>query len=239
MTLVVAMLLVPMALVRPARWAAIHSSHVWSRCVLWAAGVRLTIEGAEGIASPGARYFIGNHQSALDIPVIVTALRGDVLFMAKDSLFRVPVFGWLLGKYGYIPIYRTNPRKTRAILDRMVDRLRTTPFALAVFPEGTRSRDGRLLPFRKGAVKIGQRAGLEVVPFSIDGTMAVGHPDRFRAVPGPVRLTFHRPIPAEEVKAISTEELHNRVREAVLQGLGQAPGRRATDDAAMIAPEGV
>lgn len=198
-------------------WVAV----IWSRVVLSLAGVRLTIEGKEWVADRVPRFYMGNHQSALDIPILLLALDGHVRFMAKDTLFRIPVFGWVIRRYGYAPIDRSSPRVTLRTIERMLERLRRNPISLAVFPEGTRSSDGRLLPFRRGVMKVGQRSGLPVVPFSIEGSLAVYNRKRFAANPGPVKLIFAEPILADEVTAMSTTELHDRVKAIIARQLGQ------------------
>lgn len=198
-------------------WVAV----IWSRVILSLAGVRLTIEGKELVADRVPRFYMGNHQSALDIPILLHALNGHVRFMAKDTLFRIPVFGWVLLRYGYAPIDRSSPRVTHRTIERMLERLRRDPISLAVFPEGTRSSDGRLLTFRRGTMKVGQRSGLPIVPFSIEGSLAVYNRKRFAANPGPVKLIFAEPIPADEVAAMSTSELHDRVKSIIARQLGQ------------------
>ncbi len=218
-TLGTAVLLV--GVIRPSRrfyaWAALF----WSRVVLFLSGTHLTIEGRSRTANAGPHFYMANHQSALDIPILAAALDGDVRFMAKKSLFRIPVFGWVIWRYGFVPIDRKSTRVTAQALDRMLARLRTNPASFAVFPEGTRTRDGKLLPFRRGTMKIGQRSQLPIVPVSIDGSFNVFSTNRFAAYPGPVRLVFHEPIPADEVAAMSTSELHDRVLGAIARELGQ------------------
>ena len=166
-----------------------------------------------------SKLFVGNHQSALDIPILIVALKGRVRFMAKNTLFRIPVFGWTMWRYGYVPIHRTQPRRTRERLQRLFRDLGRKPMSFVLFPEGTRSSDGRLLPFRKGAMKICQRAGLAVVPFCIDGAVAVCPRNQLRLHPGPVRLTFCRAIPVDDVTSMSSAELHDRVRTSIAEGL--------------------
>ena len=127
----------------------------------------------------------------------------------------------MLLRYGYAPIDRSSPRVTLRTLDRMLDRLRRDPISLAVFPEGTRSSDGKLLTFRRGTMKVGQRSELPIVPFTIEGSLAVYSRERFAANPGPVKLIFAEPIPASEVAAMSTMELHDRVKATIARQLGQ------------------
>lgn len=226
-------------LIYPSRRVIAFASLVWSRVILFLAGVRLTIEGKERVADGIPRFFMGNHQSALDIPILLYALDGHVRFMAKDTLFRIPVFGWVLLRYGYAPIDRSSPRVTLRTLGRMLERLRRSPISLAVFPEGTRSSHGGLLTFRRGTMKVGQRSGLPIVPFSIEGSLAVYNRERFAANPGPVKLIFAEPIPPEEVAAMSTTELHDRVKAIVARQLGQTEEPKITPAPGLVAAEAV
>lgn len=214
----------------PSQKVMAFCSRLWARAILRLAGVRLTIRGAERIADSAPCFYMGNHQSALDIPIMIHALRGNVRFMAKESLFRIPLFGWVIRRYGYIPIDRTNARRTLGTLDRMFATLRRNPISIAVFPEGTRSRDGMLLPFRRGTMKVAQQVGFSVVPFSIEGSINVLHPDRMlRLSPGPVTLSFADPIPVEVVAGLSAAELQVQTAQAVAKQLGQPIPVRETE----------
>lgn len=210
-----------MGLGSPSDAAQAFNALWFARTVFWGAGVRLRVEGADRIPEGTACFFAGNHQSDLDIPVMMYARRGHVRFMAKASLFRIPVFGWAMARYGHIAINRADVRASAPALERLVERLRNHPVPFVVFPEGTRSDDGRLLPFRAGAMKICQRAGLPVVPFAIDGTLAIHGRRSLRVHPGPVRLIFGAPIPAEEAMSMSSRELAGRVQTEVARLLGQ------------------
>ena len=201
----------------------------WSRTILLLSGVLLTVEGAEKANAQGPCFFVGNHPGALDIPVLFAALRGRVRFLAKKSLFKIPLFGWVLNWYGFVPIDRGRPRVTLRSLERLVEELRRHPESFATFPEGTRSPDGKLLPFRKGSLKICREAGMPVVPFAIEGTNRVYTRGRIRITPGPVRISFGEPIDAAAVAAMSTQELHDRVRSDVAALLRQPVHSAAVD----------
>ena len=226
------------ALIYPFRFVYVWVARFWSWVILRLAGVRLTIEGREQVADPEARYYVGNHQSGLDIPILIAALRGNVRFLAKDSLFRIPVMGWIMARYGFVSVDRKRPRTTLERVNQALRHGRKNPISLAVFPEGTRAGDGRLLPFGRGALRIGRRSGLPIVPFAINGAMAVNHPDVMRAIPGPVRLTFLEVIPAEEVAAMSDAELHDRIRAAIVRGLARPLTAPHAGDAPVVVAEG-
>ncbi len=237
----VVLFLVPALLISPiyrSRRLTALIAHIWACIVIRLAGARLTIEGAEHVADGVPRFFMGNHQSALDIPILIRGLSGYVRFMAKSTLFRIPIFGWYLARYGYVPIDRAHPRVAFRALNRMLEHLHRNPISFAVFPEGTRSGDGRLLPFHRGTMKIGQRSGLDIVPFVIDGSVNVYDRYRFACRPGTVRLVFARPIPAEEVATMTPGELHDRVRHTIARQLGQPCDQPIGDTSPVIAAEG-
>jgi 1-acyl-sn-glycerol-3-phosphate acyltransferase len=187
------------------------------------AGARLTIVGKEHPRSSEPRFYMANHQSALDIPIVLVVTGGNVRFFSKSSLFKIPIFGWILSRYGFVSIHKSKPRLTYQGLERMLVELRRSPISLAVFPEGTRTRDGCLSPFRKGTMRIATRAGLTVVPVAIDGSLAVNHRDEWRLRPGPIRVTLTEPIPGAEVRCMSPTDLHDRVVGAITTVLDQPP----------------
>ena len=196
---------------------------VWAVETLRAAGVDLIVEGGDRVPAEAPCFFVGNHQSAMDIPSLLVARRGRVRFLAKESLFRIPLFGWTCKSASHLSVSRTRPRVTLERLEKLLRQIRGRPVSLAVFPEGTRSPDGRLLPFHKGTMKICRRAGLTVVPFAVSGSLAVHERGNLRVCPGTVRIRFGMPIRSEEVSALSVEELHDRVYEAVASDLDLSP----------------
>jgi len=205
--------------IRPSRRLFAFFSNLWAGAVLNLSGVNLKVVGVGHIADRQPRFYVANHQSALDIPILLRVLGGDVRFLAKKALFRIPMFGWVLTRYGYAPIDRENARRALRSVERMLCILSEHPTSVAVFPEGTRSRDGKLLPFRRGTMKICQQSGLAVVPVTIDGSIRVHHRDHFRAMPGSVTVIIHEPISANDVRSLSSTELTNRVVQAIQQRL--------------------
>lgn len=202
-------------MVYPSRKIVAFGSRWFGRFVLFFSGAKIRIEGLERASGDAARFYVGNHESALDIPVLLVALRGQVRFLAKESLFRIPIIGWAMKRSEFIPVDRSSARRAKETIEAMIDRFRERPISLVIFPEGTRSTNGALLPFRKGSMKICSRAALPVVPFAIEGSGRVAPANRFYVKPGVITLRFAETIPAAEVAAMSAEELHDRVRAAV------------------------
>ncbi len=208
-------------LFRPSRRAFALCFRTWAWLILRAASTRVQFEGHRPRVGDPPCFFMSNHQSAFDIPVLMYALNGDVRFLAKESLFRFPLFGWVIRRYGNVPVDRANPRVTLRRMETMLGLDRKHPLSLIAFPEGTRSRDGHLLPFHRGTMKIAQRTGLDVVPVTVDGAIKVNPRGEFRLYPGEVRVRFAAPIPAAEVASLSAQQLMERVRETIDCGLSE------------------
>ena len=219
-----------LGLVHPFDFVRILVARVLSRSMLWTCGVRLVVEDERGSVDGPPAFFVGNHQSAADIPTVSEALKGRAFFMAKHSLFLIPALGWFWAVYGYASIHRSDPRRTKRNLDRMIERVRARPASWVVFPEGTRSTDGRLLPFRRGTMKICARAGLPIVPFAVDGSARVHRARVFRVHPGLVRVIFGEPIPAETVSRMSSKELSEMVQQRVADCLDRARSMATSGD---------
>ncbi|MGD0091166.1 MAG: lysophospholipid acyltransferase family protein [Planctomycetota bacterium] len=179
----------------------------WSGGLVSAAGIRVEVlRPPPGDAGPC--LFFSNHQSALDIPILLKAcLRThDVRFLAKESLFRIPFFGWGMRLSEFIPIRRERARHSAQIFQEMIGAHSsgdaTVPASAAaggrsyiIFPEGTRSPDGRLQAFKKGAIGLALRMNLPVVPVTLIDACRANPKNRYLVRPGTVRVFFHDAIP--------------------------------------------
>jgi 1-acyl-sn-glycerol-3-phosphate acyltransferase len=164
----------------------------WARGILVASGVKVRVTGLEALV-PGATYvFVANHQSMYDIPVVFWSLPYQLRTIAKESLGRIPFLGWHLRRTGHLLVDRSNPDRD-AILSRWRE-LVGAGLSLVVFPEGTRSPDGRVRRFKAGSFMLALQAGLPLVPLSIAGTGAVLPKGNLVVVPQDVTLVVHPPI---------------------------------------------
>jgi 1-acyl-sn-glycerol-3-phosphate acyltransferase len=197
------------AVYRVGRWGA--------RMALWLAGVRLEVQGSEKIFGEGVKVFMPNHQSNCDPPALLSVLP-RVRFIAKREFFRVPILGMGMRVCGFIPLERQNRERAIAAVEQAVDALKAGHSFLA-FPEGTRSRDGRLQPFKKGVFVMAIKAGVPIVPISISGATAIMPKGKFAIRPGRVRITVHDPIPATGLSLDNRESLSELTRRAVISGL--------------------
>lgn len=188
-------------------WASIH---------LKVAGVSVLLKGADNVARPPF-LLMSNHQSALDIYVLLAAMPISFKFVAKRELFRIPLFGWAIKKAGYISIDRANPREALKAIEEAAGKLREgTP--VLIFPEGHRSHDGKLLPFMKGAFSLASRAGVPVVPLAIIGSSTLQPSGSILSAPahkGQVTISVGKPILLEgkglSYKAVLMEEVRNAI----------------------------
>lgn len=180
-------------------------------------GVRIRIRGAEQLGNE-PYVFAPNHQSHFDIVALLGYLPGNNRFAAKVDLFREPVLGLVLRRMGMIPIDRDD--RPNAI-DRM-NRASAAGVSAIVFPEGTRSEDGRLLPFKKGAFVTAIRAGVPIVPVVCKGTHEVMPKGaRLSILPGEVEIVVLSPIPTRGLTYEDRDDLMQRVRAAITRELAQ------------------
>ena len=187
-------------------------ARLWNVHLLFFCGVRLAVRG-EGKLKPNGRYvFFANHQSALDIPVIYTGIRRPICFIAKKELFRIPIFGWGLSMVGHVKIDRSSPRKARLSLARGIAHLRKHRLSLVLFPEGTRSADGRLGEFKQGAFSLAIEAGVPVVPVAIIGSRERLVKKSLMVNPGTIHLDIGNPI---DPKGMDKSELAIKVRSEI------------------------
>jgi 1-acyl-sn-glycerol-3-phosphate acyltransferase len=177
-------------------------------------GVRVTVTGGENVATGGPFVYTPNHQSHLDILALLAHLPGATRFAAKQSLWRHAVVGAVLDSLGMVPIDRDSSAESVAALNRV----HAEGQSFVVFPEGTRSRDGRLNEFKKGAFVLAIRLGLPVVPVVCRGTRRLmPRGSRLNVIPGDVELVIERPIPTHGLRFEDRDALATQVREVILR----------------------
>ncbi|NPA48874.1 MAG: 1-acyl-sn-glycerol-3-phosphate acyltransferase [Thermodesulfobacteria bacterium] len=190
----------------------------WLRCILWITGVKVEVRGLEHLKKDESYIFAANHQSQFDIPVLAVALPYQIRWLAKKSLFRIPFFGWALRAIGYIPVDRENPRKGYESLLRAAEIVKAG-FSVVIFPEGTRSPDGSLLPFKTGGFVLAIKSGKPVVAVAICGTRKVMPKGKLYVRPGLVRLRIFPPIPTTGLSLREKASLAQLVRLRIEEGL--------------------
>jgi 1-acyl-sn-glycerol-3-phosphate acyltransferase len=163
---------------------------------------------------PGRTYvFVSNHQSIYDIPILFWSLPYQLRIIAKESLGNIPFLGWHLRRTGHMLVDRRHPDRSRIL--GWASRLTSNGLSLIVFPEGTRSRDGRVARFKGGGFLLALQAGLPIVPLSIIGSRHVMLKGRLATYPGAVRLVVHDPIDTRELAGLDPKEFGERVRRVI------------------------
>ena len=188
-------------------------SRIWSRMILWTSGVRLHVSGCENLRAGVPYVLCVNHQSHMDIPIVLVSLPLQFRFAAKKELFRIPFLGWHLRRSGHVSIDRDNPRAAVKSIAKAAESIKSgTP--LVIFPEGGTSPDGDIKPFKGGGFMLATRSGAEVVPVTVQGSRRILFPKTYHIRGGPVEVIIGKPIrPA----GLTTAELANRAREAILE----------------------
>ncbi len=178
-------------------------------------GIKLEVAGLDRLDRGAPYVFMSNHLSFLDAPLFVTVADRPVRFVAKRFVFRIPVLGLGMHFAGYVPLDREGTGEGRKRIARAVELIRTQGYSFLVYPEGTRSPEGKPLPFRRGGFFLALDSGAQVVPVSIAGTYELMPRGSRRIRSGKVRIVIHEPIPVSGYSAETMPELMERVRAAI------------------------
>jgi len=181
------------------------------------AGIRVQVEGRENVPAGQACIFMANHVSNLDPPALIPRIPGRTAAFAKRALFKIPVFGYCLKLGGFIPVDRTGSAHTAQESVVAAKRVLEQDVHITTFVEGTRSRDGRLLPFKKGTFYLAMQTGAPCVPVSIYGTETLMSKGSFGIKRGTAHIVFHAPVNPGDYA--TREELLEAVRAAIASGL--------------------
>jgi 1-acyl-sn-glycerol-3-phosphate acyltransferase len=210
----------------------------WARSIVRGAGIELRGDGIAKIDRSQRYILIGNHYSYFDIPCILAAVPQPIRFMAKISLFKIPIFGWALGKAGFIPIDRKNRRTAVKSFDLAAERIRKGN-TIVVFPEEGRSRYRLMRRFQRGGFLLALKSGLPILPIAVDGTYDVYRVGATRITPGPVTIRVGTPIATEGRSVREKEQLAQEARAQIagMLGIDPTPSEEKTATEADESPE--
>lgn len=196
------------------------AARLWGRSILAVSGIRVRVAGMQRIDPAKSYIFMSNHQSNFDIPVLLAFLKVQFRWLAKEELFKIPFFGYSMQRAGYISINRSDRRSAFLSLKRAA-RIIREGVSVMIFPEGTRSKDGQIRPFKKGGFILALDAGVPIVPVVIHGTRSIMPKDRLRIRPGRVTLEILAPIDTTAYTRRTKEDLIGAVRQAICDGFYQ------------------
>jgi 1-acyl-sn-glycerol-3-phosphate acyltransferase len=195
----------------PLRMAA----RCWAPGLLRGAGARLQVEGLERVDWSQPLVLVANHQSIIDACVLFRAVPTPLRFVLKQEMTRVPFVGWYARRMGMVFVERGSARSSPQRLRDAVQLVRSGA-QLCAFPEGTRSRDGSVGPFKGGVLQVAIAAGVPVVPVAISGSGAVLPAAGFQVRPGVIRVRFGTPIATRDLRNEDRNALARRARDAVI-----------------------
>ncbi len=188
----------------------------WARSLLSIGGVKVEVQGLERIQPSGSYVIVSNHLSYFDTPVVLANIPVQFRFMAKEGLFKIPFLGTHLARAGHIPVPQQDPRAAIKTMTAAAEIIRKKGISVLVFPEGGRAADGVLQEFKEGAVYIGIKAGVPIVPVALRGTWAVLPFGSGRIKPGRVKLQIGEPIPTASLTMRDRGHLNAAIREQIV-----------------------
>jgi 1-acyl-sn-glycerol-3-phosphate acyltransferase len=220
-------LLFPM--ISPGENKAHKIANLWAKALLWLTHIRVEVIGRENVLLNRPQIFMANHQSDFDILIVLAHIPGQFRWIVKKELFKIPVFGKAMKSAGYIEIDRQNRDKAMKSLEEAAQKIREGK-SVMTFPEGTRSKDGSIKPFKQGMFHLAIQAGVPIVPISIIGAHEILPKRSLRIRPGKIRMIIDRPVDVTPYGIDERGELIERIRGVIISNFekGRASGGSAS-----------
>lgn len=193
-------------------------ARLWGRSILVVSRIKVSVKGMSHIDPSSPYIYMPNHQSNFDIPVLLGHLAVQFRWLAKMELFKIPIFGRAMRKAGYISINRYHRESAFKSLEAAAKKIKGGVSVL-IFPEGTRSWDGKIQPFKKGGFVMAIDASVPIVPVVITGTREIMPKGKFRVYRGHVSMVIHKPIRTATYTRETKEELMESVRRVICDNL--------------------
>lgn len=186
----------------------------WAKSILWVAGIRVEVKGLSNLDPVHPCIFMCNHQSNFDILVLFAALPVQFRWIAKAELFKIPLFGRAMRGANYVSIERKDRRSAVKSIDIAAEKVKSG-VCVMIFPEGTRSPDGKIKDFKKGGFFLAQKAGVPIIPVVINGTWSIMSKDSLRIIPGKVSLSILPSIDISEYSKDRRDEVMLLIRDRI------------------------
>ncbi|HOD35009.1 MAG TPA: lysophospholipid acyltransferase family protein [Syntrophales bacterium] len=200
----------------PRREKSIFSiAQLWAMIMLFLTSVKVEVRGRENVSYGRSQIFMSNHQSGFDIFVLLAYTPRYFAWIAKKELFRIPFFGLALRRLGAIEIDRKNVVRAMHSIEDAARIIREGK-SVMTFPEGTRSKDGHIQPFKKGVFHLALKSGVPIVPVTLIGTREIMPKTSLRVTPGQVTLIIHPPVWVTDYSEATVEELIAEVRKPIV-----------------------
>jgi 1-acyl-sn-glycerol-3-phosphate acyltransferase len=186
----------------------------WAKSILFVSRIKVSVKGLSNLDSSGPFVYMCNHQSYFDVLILLAYLPVQFRWLAKAELFKIPIFARAMRGAGYISIDRYKRESAFKSIDRAADKIRGG-VSLMIFPEGTRSRDGSIGPFKKGGFVLSLKSGVPIVPIIINGARAIMQKGSLHITPGDVELIITRPIDTTDYSLNTRDDLVELVRNVI------------------------
>jgi len=182
-------------------------------------GIRLDASGIERVNKRASYVFMANHLSLIDGPLLFMLIPQFVRVLLKKEAFRIPVIGLAMRQVGFVSVDRKGLKGGKKSIDRATRMIKEKGFSFLIFPEGTRSRDGKLQTFKRGGFFLAVNSQVPIFPVSINGSYALMPKGSFFAKKGKVRVIFHPPVSVQGFDRNNLSQLMDKVRSVIQSGL--------------------
>jgi 1-acyl-sn-glycerol-3-phosphate acyltransferase len=204
------MLVAPFSTLKASRWCG----RMWGRGLMYLVPAKVRVVGQQHLDQEQSYIVVSNHLSLMDIPTLYGWLKLDILWVMKKELRKVPFLGIACARLGHIFLDRSNRQVSLSQLRQLKGEL-LPGMSIIIFPEGTRSRNGKLQRFKGGAFLMAKDLELPILPISMVGSDSILPPDGMGLRPGSAKMIIHPPIDPSEVRASSPEQLRDRARQII------------------------
>ena len=206
---------------RRGRWVHSYCASPWATVILWVCGVKVEIRGLDRIKHVDRGIYMANHQSMFDIFTLLACLPVDFKFVLKKELMKIPLLGGAMKRAGYISIDRENPRNAVKSMNEAAEKIKNGASVL-IFPEGTRSLDGRLQAFKKGGFHLAIKSGCVIVPVAIVDSHLVVPKGSLKIRKGTIKMNIGRPISTDSYLKKDMTQLMGQVRDALINEMKES-----------------
>ena len=191
-------------------------ARIWARCLLLVSAIKVSVKGYQHINLKKPCIYMSNHLSNFDIPVLLANLPAQFRWLAKAELFKIPIFGHAMQRAGYISINRSDRKSAIESLKRAAMSVKDGT-SIMIFPEGTRSQEHAIQPFKKGGFVLAVDSGVPIVPIVINGTWDIMSKDRILIRSGNVVLNITEPIETSAYNRKTKDDLMKKVRQVIIE----------------------
>ena len=205
-----------------------YCARLWGKTALLANRVNVDIKGMEHLNGDGPYIFMSNHQSYYDVFALLGHLPYQFKWLVKKELFSIPYLGWTMAAVGYISVDRGGTRDTVEAMNEAARKIRDG-MSVAIFPEGSRSPDGSIQPFKKGGFTLAIKSKVPIVPIAIAGSGDIMPKNKFTVASGEIRMLMDRPIETENYSLKDREILMKKVRETISKNFRLISERRGEE----------